>query len=406
MTQVQIPLTLRRRSTDWSEAESLQKLIDLREGHPFWDNPLLKACQTGALTQEDFKFIFGQYYFYSKNFTRYLSGLMATCENDLLRSRLSENLWEEGGEREPSKRHAEIFRRFLSEGLKIQVETLTPIEATELFTREYLDFCLHSHPCESSAFLSFGTEAIVPRLYTIIIEGLLKAGVEEKHLEFFQIHIECDDAHAATLEDIAKSYSHLPHWYSMCERSLIHALDIRDRFFSSLYRHLQYQRIESKIQKIQTRVSLAVDQPTDQSPLFLPLTRGKELYQNTIERLNIDFTVDRIPYNCEVLDPRIVRIPPGKFNELHRHAHETVFYFIQGSGSVVINKTEIQVKAGDVAFVPRWTLHQSRNSGEEEMIILAVTDYGLTGQVFIGNYYRTTRMKGESQEESQALQTT
>jgi pyrroloquinoline-quinone synthase len=102
-------------------AGATESLRRFEQGHAFWSNDLFAACRAGVLTREDFAFVFGQYALYSKNFTRYLSGLMANLEDDLLRARLSENLWEEGGGADPEERHAELFRRFLAEGLGIDV---------------------------------------------------------------------------------------------------------------------------------------------------------------------------------------------------------------------------------------------------------------------------------------------
>ena len=65
--------------------------------HPMWECRLLKSCELGHLSKDDFKILFEQYFIYSKNFTRYLCALMANMENDLHRSQLSENIWEEGG---------------------------------------------------------------------------------------------------------------------------------------------------------------------------------------------------------------------------------------------------------------------------------------------------------------------
>ena len=96
-----------------------------------------------------------------------------------------------------------------------------------------------------------------------------------------------------------------------------------------------------------------------------------------------------------MLDPRIVRIPPGKNNELHKHAHETVFVFISGTGHVKIDNLEVPVKPGDFVFIPRWCMHQSINTSNSEMIFLAIADFGLTGKSFTGNYLKTARLKEE-----------
>lgn len=38
--------------------------------HLFWDNELFRGCRLGLFSLDDFRFIFSQYYLYSKNFTR------------------------------------------------------------------------------------------------------------------------------------------------------------------------------------------------------------------------------------------------------------------------------------------------------------------------------------------------
>jgi hypothetical protein len=39
-------------------------------------------------------------------------------------------------------------------------------------------------------------------------------------------------------------------------------------------------------------------------------------------------------------------------------------------------------------------LHQSVSTSDEELVILAITDFGLTEQAYIGDHLRTTRLKG------------
>ena len=213
-----------RRETTAAEKSALAELQALRDRHAFWDSSLFAACAKGSLSREDFRFIFSQYYGYSRNFTRYLSAAMANCDDDYYRSRLTENLWEESGEKDIERRHAQIFRRFLREGLDIEIGRIEFLPATESFARTYLDFCLRSHPLASSAFLSLGTEGIVSRMYSLLVDGLLKAGVEERHLEFFRIHIGCDDEHAETLEKMMCAHFDEPDWFNTCARAMDYAL--------------------------------------------------------------------------------------------------------------------------------------------------------------------------------------
>jgi len=146
------------------------------------------------------------------------------------------------------------------------------------------------------------------------------------------------------------------------------------------------------LDRIEARAPLGADAPPE---AWTRAARdgGSAMYQNTNERLNIAFTVDRLDFPAmEAMDPRVLRIPPGKNNELHRHAHESLFVVLAGAGEVRIGEAWRPVQTGDVAFVPRWILHQTRNpSPDTALVILAITDFGLTSAV-LGDDDRRTRL--------------
>lgn len=129
------------------------------------------------------------------------------------------------------------------------------------------------------------------------------------------------------------------------------------------------------------------------------LAPGQAMYANQNERLNIDFTVERCGFpEIQTMDPRIVRIAPGRNNERHRHAHESLFVILQGQGEVLVGKEWSPVKKGDVAFVPRWIFHQTRNTSESEaLVVLAITDFGFTSAV-LGDYDKRTRLAAEGDD--------
>ena len=201
-------------------AGAIAALHDFEAAHAFWHNDLFAACRAGQLSAEDFRFVFSQYYLYSKNFTRYLSGLMANLEDDRLRAQLAQNLWEEAGERDIEQRHAEIFRRFLVDGLGLDLVAVQFLPATQHFVHCFLERTRNGTALQASAFLSLGTEAIVARMYEIFVQGLLKAGIAEEHLRFFRIHMACDDAHAATLSEIVASLAGRPGFVGEAQAAL------------------------------------------------------------------------------------------------------------------------------------------------------------------------------------------
>lgn len=168
-------------------------------------------------------------------------------------------------------------------------------------------------------------------------------------------------------------------------------LSIVSRFFGEL----QMERIGEMLVRISEQKSLTnVNQPEALiSSLSDPALRG--LYDNKVDALNIDFSVAVLPFDLEVLDPRIVTVKPGKSNEMHKHAHETIFIFLKGKGKVIVDQFENEVNPGDFAFIPRWCNHQSINTGTEDLVLLAVADFGLTGKSFIGNYLKTARLKAQ-----------
>ena len=160
-----------------------------------------------------------------------------------------------------------------------------------------------------------------------------------------------------------------------------------------LWADIQDKRAGALLEKINAKTSLSHSQDPMDYVSALDDRRLEGLYENKLKGQNIDFFVQKQPFPLEVLDPRIVRIPPGKTNELHRHAHETVFIYLNGTGHARVDEVKIPVKPGDFVFIPRWCRHQSVNEGPDEMVFLAVADFGLTGKSFLGNYLKTARLK-------------
>jgi len=117
-------------------------------------------------------------------------------------------------------------------------------------------------------------------------------------------------------------------------------------------------------------------------------------YANHDAKRGIDFTVENHPFQgLSVLDPRVVRIAPGACNEKHRHAHESLFVVIEGEAELQIGDQRQILRAGAMACVPRWVVHQTRNaSAHQPLVMLAITDFGLTSAV-LGNYDSRTRLR-------------
>ena len=122
-------------------------------------------------------------------------------------------------------------------------------------------------------------------------------------------------------------------------------------------------------------------------------------YQHHDSRLGVDFLVQRLPFEgLQALDPRLIRIPPGACNEKHRHAHESIFVVLEGEAEILVGSEWVRLHRGGIAFAPRWIVHQSRNvSAEQELLLLAITDFGLTSAV-LGDYDRQTRLRFQGKD--------
>lgn len=146
------------------------------------------------------------------------------------------------------------------------------------------------------------------------------------------------------------------------------------------------------IANIEARRPLAADAPVSTFRAD-PGNNHRQIYRNRNDKLGIDFAVDVLDFpGTQAFDARVVRIAAGCNNELHKHAHESLFYIISGSAEVRIGDATLTLDAGGLAFVPRWVFHQSKNlSQTDEVVILAITDFGLTKAV-LGDYDKRTRL--------------
>lgn len=368
-------------SQDLCVNQKIQRLSQVTNSHKIWDNLFLLACHRGDLSLSDFQYFFSQYYFYTKNFTKLLAAVLLQCDSDYFRAEISRNLWEESGGIDVDMRHAEIYRVFLTKTLNIDLEHIVFADHTRYFFEEYLRYCIQSTPLECAAILSIATEGIVSKLYAIFKEGLLKSGITEEALEFFNIHIEVDDQHAETLKELLLSYQQEENWFLKAEKAITKALDLRDNFFSAIHADIIFKKTNTLIENIQKKTPLAITQEQCKNLYSHIEINDNLLYKNTDESENIKFSVNRFPFPADVIDPRLVRISVGCTNELHRHAHETVFLILAGTGQIYIDEHCTAVKSGDVVYVPRWRSHQTHNTGNIELIFFAVTDYGLTKQI-------------------------
>ena len=53
---------IENKALDQSLSDVMSELKHRMDNHPIWDNRLLKACELGHLSKEDYKILFEQYF--------------------------------------------------------------------------------------------------------------------------------------------------------------------------------------------------------------------------------------------------------------------------------------------------------------------------------------------------------
>jgi quercetin dioxygenase-like cupin family protein len=382
-----------------TSAEAGLEELRLRQAtHPFWDNRLLVACRRGHLTREDLAPVLGQYYLACLASERCLHALLANCEDAATRAPLAELLCADAA-LAPEQRPLELLRRGLRDGLGVDVDGLRLQDATRCYVRECLDFCLRGLPAASSAFLALGTESLQARLASVLVEGLLQAGVAERHLRFFHQQMASDGSRARVLEELMLAHAHEPGWYGCSLRALERALELRGAFFDSLFAAVPQGRVGSLLERIQLGRTPPPERPEPRAIHLEGPSHGEPLFRSAHTWRGIDFCVERVPFEGEVLEAQIVRVAQGQGSEARQHPHETLLTVLSGSGRVRVNATTVEVGPGHLVFVPRQATSQAHAAADAELVLLVVTDGGLTRRAHVGAYLEAARRARSADEE-------
>ncbi|MCR6480865.1 iron-containing redox enzyme family protein [Variovorax sp. ZS18.2.2] len=184
--------------------EHLSLLEDFKSKlvHRIRDSRFLVRCRQGEVELNELKLFLVQQGIYSSYFTRYLCALMANLPSNTQVSRLAENLCEELGLTEDSATpHSVLYRNMLIH-FELSQEGQRPLLGTRRLIDTMFDHCRDANVARGLGALCLGAEALVPSIYTDLLKGFKAAGVTDDAVEFFRIHVECDDGHADTMQNI------------------------------------------------------------------------------------------------------------------------------------------------------------------------------------------------------------
>jgi pyrroloquinoline-quinone synthase len=166
------------------------------------ESVFLTRCRERRATRAELHRFVVQQGFYSRYFTRYLNALMANLVEENDRHALTQNLFEEMGLGEvKTTPHSQIYRDMMK-AMGVSYEGATPHEATAQLVDTMFECCRSTNPMVGLGAMCLGAEAIVPHVYSTVLEGFEGVSEPRRNLEFFFIHVSCDDDHAITMRNI------------------------------------------------------------------------------------------------------------------------------------------------------------------------------------------------------------
>jgi pyrroloquinoline-quinone synthase len=162
----------------------------------------LTRCRERRVTRPELERFVIQQGFYSRHFTRYLNALMANLAEEYDRHALTQNLFEEMGLGEAKTTpHTQIYRDMMRT-MGLRFDDAMPFDTTRHLVDTMLECCRSTNSMVGLGALCLGAEAIVPHIYSTVIQGFEAVGEPRRNLEFFTLHVSCDDEHAITMRNI------------------------------------------------------------------------------------------------------------------------------------------------------------------------------------------------------------
>ena len=228
----------------------LQELEREAIRHEAVRHPYLRALAEGTLPDprralQDFA---RSYEGYSAWFPRFLDAVESRLPDEL-RSVLDENKAEESGSYDEETLrelegaglrrewvvgipHPELFRSF-QRGLGVEPDAMVdPSSPVARWREGLLQLLQTDHPAAAVGALGLGTELVVSRMYETVLRGVDRFGaIHPEDRTFLVLHALVDEAHAASLLELAARYSTDGEGRAALARGMRTALDLRAEYW-------------------------------------------------------------------------------------------------------------------------------------------------------------------------------
>ena len=208
-------------------------------GHPALHHPfLLRFAQGGHRRLQLWAFGL-QHYQLVRVFTAYLEALHKSVPDPEVRDWIHRVLEDEYSHPHSFERsHSALYRKFLR-SLGLTEEDWDRAEAlpeTQAFITHHIELTALRHYLVGLGAVGPGHEWAIPTMFTYLVEGLQKVGVEEKPLEYFTLHIAQDVEHSRLLRMAMARYAETPENQERIIEGARASLEARARFWDGLHR--------------------------------------------------------------------------------------------------------------------------------------------------------------------------
>lgn len=186
----------------------VKELEEVMNSQWFEDRPFMRDFAEGKIPREKLARFGPSYCFQVDQFKRMVAAVYAAAEPRDVRELMLENLEEEHGEGDPNRDHTMLVARF-ARAVGAQIPdpyNVEPIPESREWVERILGICRDEHFVVGLAALSYGIEA---RTRTMALLGSIYRdayGIAEEDLEFFFMHLEADEEHAARAIEMIRKY--------------------------------------------------------------------------------------------------------------------------------------------------------------------------------------------------------
>lgn len=115
------------------------------------------------------------------------------------------------------------------------------------------------------------------------------------------------------------------------------------------------------------KISFAKSYPTNDKGIIIRADEGTHILTGR-RKVPITIKLSKAKHGVDGISFCTEEQTPGSKMRIHKHLNNDELIFIRkGEGTLTLDEQSIQVKTGDVAFVPRGTWHGLHNTGKENL---------------------------------------